>query len=418
MGASLKRQRFCAGIVAVLLAGCASPPPAPPQPFLVEESAHQQIRTAARAISVHVAPALQSYARHWQGRRLVVGNFVNASTAEITASGQELHTLLLLYLRNELPELEIGALSPNDALTDAIVIQGFTRYEPHKGKEDGASWFRVTLGATDVKDERKVGEAAVLINARHFDPSPSRFFRDAPMYLTGTRHRARMAGFSGKKGQLRALLQNDAALNDAIADYEKGEYRNAEEKFTRLIKLDPESDLSAYSGVYQSLSKQGRQEEAEQAFAKLIERGIAEGNLSVRFLFAVRSTSFRDDSDFSAQYTMWVRQIARQIAHSGQCVEIGGHTSKTGKAEFNERLSLQRAQEVMHKLLRVEPRLKSRLRAQGKGFRENIIGSGTDDALDAIDRRVDFVLAPCRDEKAAAAPDNVSGDGRRMALNG
>jgi len=32
----------------------------------------------------------------------------------------------------------------------------------------------------------------------------------------------------------------------------------------------------------------------------------------------------------------------------------------------------------------------------GKGFRENIVGLGTDDARDAIDRRVEFIVVDCQ----------------------
>jgi hypothetical protein len=39
--------------------------------------------------------------------------------------------------------------------------------------------------------------------------------------------------------------------------------------------------------------------------------------------------------------------------------------------------------------------LNSRLRASGVGYRENIIGTGTDDERDAIDRRVVFKVAAC-----------------------
>jgi hypothetical protein len=34
-------------------------------------------------------------------------------------------------------------------------------------------------------------------------------------------------------------------------------------------------------------------------------------------------------------------------------------------------------------------------RAIGKGFEENLVGSGTDDLRDAIDRRVEFVVIDC-----------------------
>ena len=40
--------------------------------------------------------------------------------------------------------------------------------------------------------------------------------------------------------------------------------------------------------------------------------------------------------------------------------------------------------------------LSRRLRASGMGFRGNIVGTGADDATDAIDRRVEFKVEACR----------------------
>ena len=34
--------------------------------------------------------------------------------------------------------------------------------------------------------------------------------------------------------------------------------------------------------------------------------------------------------------------------------------------------------------------------AQGMGFRQNIVGSGTDNGFDVLDRRVEFKIVPCR----------------------
>ena len=93
-------------------------------------------------------------------------------------------------------------------------------------------------------------------------------------------------------------------------------------------------------------------------------------------------------------YPMWLRRIAQAAESSGSCLNIIGHTSRSGSAELNDRLSLQRAERVAE-LLEAEADLRGQLRATGRGFSENIIGTGTDDASDAIDRRVEFSVVPC-----------------------
>jgi outer membrane protein OmpA-like peptidoglycan-associated protein len=163
-----------------------------------------------------------------------------------------------------------------------------------------------------------------------------------------------------------------------------------------MVERDNTSSLVVFSGLYQSLFKQQKMSEAETAFGALIRRAIADNNISVKFLFRVRSQEFRDDGDLAIQYPIWLRQIAKQMYASGKCLEINGHASKSGSPEFNDRLSLQRALWIKTKLIEAEPRLSKRLSANGKGFKENVIGSGTDSALDAIDRRVDFSIVACR----------------------
>ena len=47
------------------------------------------------------------------------------------------------------------------------------------------------------------------------------------------------------------------------------------------------------------------------------------------------------------------------------------------------------------RLVREVPDLAARTQALGMGFRDNIIGSGSDDAVDVLDRRVEFRIQAC-----------------------
>jgi outer membrane protein OmpA-like peptidoglycan-associated protein len=76
-------------------------------------------------------------------------------------------------------------------------------------------------------------------------------------------------------------------------------------------------------------------------------------------------------------------------------MQIIGHTSRTGSEAVNDALSLQRANAILQRLAADAPVLGSRAKTSGKGFRENLIGSGTDNAVDALDRRVEFKIEPC-----------------------
>jgi outer membrane protein OmpA-like peptidoglycan-associated protein len=92
---------------------------------------------------------------------------------------------------------------------------------------------------------------------------------------------------------------------------------------------------------------------------------------------------------------MWLRLVAREVAASGTCLTIVGHTSKTGNEQYNDRLSLQRAVAVQKRLESQAPETTGRLQSVGMGFRENLVGSGSDDLRDALDRRVEFKVRNC-----------------------
>ena len=73
-----------------------------------------------------------------------------------------------------------------------------------------------------------------------------------------------------------------------------------------------------------------------------------------------------------------------------------GHTSRTGSEAANARLSQARAKLVRDALVQNERRLANRLEVDGVGWRDNIIGSGTDDSRDSLDRRVEFKVKGCK----------------------
>jgi outer membrane protein OmpA-like peptidoglycan-associated protein len=72
-----------------------------------------------------------------------------------------------------------------------------------------------------------------------------------------------------------------------------------------------------------------------------------------------------------------------------------GHTSPTGLAALNERLSLRRAEYIRDQLGRRDKALSQRMIARGAGSSETIVGTGRDDASDALDRRVELLVVAC-----------------------
>jgi len=134
---------------------------------------------------------------------------------------------------------------------------------------------------------------------------------------------------------------------------------------------------------------------AEEAFGKIAALGLATNNLEVKLLFRPGTTEFVADPAVSAMYPRWLRQIGRAARASNVCLNIVGHTSHSGSEAANDRLSLNRATTVRTLLERETPGIERLSRFSGVGFRQNLVGSGTDDASDAIDRRVVFEVVGC-----------------------
>jgi outer membrane protein OmpA-like peptidoglycan-associated protein len=87
--------------------------------------------------------------------------------------------------------------------------------------------------------------------------------------------------------------------------------------------------------------------------------------------------------------------VASLVGARASCLRIVGHTSRTGDAAANEVLSQKRAAVIKSSLERQNRKLALRIVAAGVGSRETIIGLGTDDLRDALDRRVEFRTADC-----------------------
>jgi outer membrane protein OmpA-like peptidoglycan-associated protein len=153
--------------------------------------------------------------------------------------------------------------------------------------------------------------------------------------------------------------------------------------------------LRVLNGLYLANLKLNRAQAAAAAFGDVIDFGLQRERLAAKFLFRPGSTQFFPDRRVSGQYAIWVQQIAARTARANRCLEIVGHTSPTGPAALNDQLSKLRAEEIRKRLQGEAPGLDGRLAARGAGSRETIVGTGRDDASDALDRRVEFNVIGC-----------------------
>ena len=259
----------------------------------------------------------------------------------------------------------------------------------------------LTLVLEDRQEHRIVARWQGAVRVDTADLFPGRYANDSPVIFTLPKAVSDAALF-GRPDSM-PLPEQDyatraqlALLDDARGAYDSGDYELALQLFKNAA-AQPSSALAmrAYNGQYLSYRALGREALANVAFKRVIEEGLKTRTLAIKLLFMPGQTSFWADPAVSGSYGFWIEELSAQAAASAQCLEVAGHTSHTGTEAFNLGLSLARSKVVAGMLQADQPGLAHRLSAVGMGWSQNIVGSGTDDARDAIDRRVEFKVSDC-----------------------
>lgn len=380
-------------LAGMMLAACVSNPPAPPSRAPMEFS--EAIKKLSSDLAAQVRQG-QSLMRRMGKTVFVVDPFIDANTAEVNETSREIEQILVGELKAAFPEYEVEAMTAKNVATANYVINGTIRVDRSAAENP----YRVASSVVDLKTGVVVANSEVWLSNKQLKHTPVASYRDSPMYLKDKRVGGYIATSLTRAGEPADIeyfesLPTSAVITEADKAFDDGDLKAAL-VLLQLAESRPDGKvMKTYSALYQAYRKQGMAKEAEGAFEKLVDLGLQNLNISTRFLFAVNSTDFVSDADLRGQYALWIRQIARRASAAGTCLQIVGHSSKTGTERYNENLSLQRAQAVQKALQKDFPQVTQKTRAIGRGFRDNVIGSGTDDLQDAIDRRVEFKVVEC-----------------------
>jgi hypothetical protein len=263
-----------------------------------------------------------------------------------------------------------------------------------------ADRYSASVALTDRNSGLVVAQSVTRFREAGLDRAPTEFYRDSPSLVRDRSVEAYVKTSTTPAGQLAdplyvQQLPTAAVLAAALEAYNKGEWEAALALYTAAGSRPDGHQLRTLNGIYLGSIRLGRLAAAEEAFGRIAAYGLETNNLAVKLLFRPGTTEFWPGQELGRMYPMWLRQIARAAHAAKRCVNVVGHTSRTGPEAFNDTLSLNRAESVRRVMEAEVPALARQLRATGVGFRENIIGSGTDDASDAVDRRVEFRVVPC-----------------------
>ncbi len=346
--------------------------------------------------------------------RLVVDPLIDRATGAETAATRAMERRIDTLVRERHPRFDLRPFTAASLDEKPLVLLGSIAPVAEAGSRANPSGpgrpaaYRIWAVLADLGTGRVVAHEEAWVRTDEVNPTPVAFFRDSPVWTPDgaaaayLRTCALWPGDAIDPAYLRAV-RVQALVSDGIRAYEAGRHREALAFYGEARGLAPaDQQLRIRNGLYLANQALGRGREAEEAFGSVVDYGLERGRLAVKFVFSPGSTAFWPDRVISGPYPMWLRQIAARTEAREACLEIEGHSSPTGPASVNERLSLARAERVRGRLVAQRPGLRERLEAEGVGAREPVVGTGADDASDVLDRRVEFEPRSCPAQVAGA----------------
>jgi outer membrane protein OmpA-like peptidoglycan-associated protein len=382
---------------AALIAGCAAPQASSSNTELPFEEAVAQATDGLVAQTQKLPAFLAKVEAKIAKRGVVLDPMLDGSSGQQTQATQLLERRVTERMGSKFDSIEILPFqSANLGKAQYLLTGTMTRVQAGKSKGP----LQINLALTELKSGNVVAQASALARDEGLNHTPLPYYQDSPVLVKDQVIDGYVKTSATPPGQRADAYYIErvavaTVINEATALYNAEKYQEALAQYRAAGGAPGGEQLRVLNGIYLANTKLGRTAEAELAFGKVVAYGISYNQLGVKFLFNPGSTVFWSDPKVSGPYAMWLRQIAKEGTAAKACMNIVGHTSRTGSEQTNDALSVQRASYIRQRLSAEAAPLGERSKPSGMGFRENIVGSGTDNSVDALDRRVEFKIVPC-----------------------
>ncbi len=326
-----------------------------------------------------------------QLKKIVIDPFINVESGYPVKINTRIKEIISAEIKKRFHVT--GEMEPDNLEISEYVLNGMISIE-----EKQANIYKINAAVFEKASGKVLASSSIRIS--RFDTTPMDIYKDSPVYLKGkgyNRHRE-----SVKKGPGEAVdkeYQNKLTIKSMLVKgdllYEQREFKKSLSYYNQAAGSQAEQPMEVLNGQYTNLAKQGQWDSAEEIYGRLAKISVNETNeITSKITFNPNSTKPVESK--MAQYNIYMKQIANLISSSPECtVQIIGHCSKTGNSAYNEKLSLQRAMWIQKKMASYVPGVMNKSKTIGRGFRENIVGTGRDDVTDEIDRRVEFKFSHC-----------------------
>ncbi|MDE2397170.1 MAG: OmpA family protein [Burkholderiales bacterium] len=336
-------------------------------------------------------------------RALVIDPLIDANTGAQTVSTVSMGEQLSAIVRERHKAWTVEPLTRKSLDQQPLLMIGtLTPVNVAPAVDTPPDAFRVWLTLIDLRTGRVVAKQLDRSTVDSVDPSPLKFYSDSPTWakdatVLGYINSCQVNTRTGDPADPDYLKRLPAAavVNEATMAYDDGKIAKARDLYRQARAIADPGDLRVLNGLYLTNWQLGQREAAKQEFDRLVDSGLELRQLPLKLLFKPATTAFEQIGDLPEQYRVWISSLANQAGKASVCVKIVGHTTRTGDAHKNVILSRRRAETVQKMLTRDNRALGARLSATGVGSREALVGLGTDDLRDALDRRVEFRVVDC-----------------------
>ena len=336
-------------------------------------------------------------------RELVIDPLIDANTGQQTVTSVSTGIQLARLVAERFPMWKVQPLT-RKVLSNAplLLIGTLTPVDLNDAGSGAPDAYRIWLTLADLRTGRIVAKRLDRATPTSVNAEPTRYFRDSPTwhkdrtvraYINSCQIDARIGDPLDPLYLMR--LPAAALLHEAIDAYNDNRLALAHRLYGDAARLAETDDLRVLNGRYLTSWRLGKKREANEAFSRIVANGLAAKRLALKVLFEPGGTTMLEQADLRTQYRLWLREVAKQANAQRNCLRVVGHSSHTGTAAASEELSLRRAAVVRWILAREAPPSTKRFSAEGVGWRENLIGLGTDDLRDALDRRVEIRVIDC-----------------------
>jgi outer membrane protein OmpA-like peptidoglycan-associated protein len=411
------RERTLACVAALLCAACAAPPA--PTPAVPEAAVEAPPAPAAAAPAPAPPPTPVAFAdavsrageqllRDAQAsigsgpRELIIDPLIDASSGQQTASTVAMGQQMTALIKSRVPQWNVRQLSRTSLSGRPLLLIGtLTAINTKNVKDDNADAFRICLVLLDLRTGKLIAKRVDRATATSVNAEPTAFYRDSPTWALDRTAIAYIKSCQGSSpgdtvdpGYL-LRLPAAALINEAQIAFADNKPADAYRLFHEAEPVADPDDLRILNGLYLASWRTGKKKEAADNFGKIVSAGLDTKKLPIKIFFNPGATTMLRSGDLQAQYAVWLREVALQVGARETCMKVVGNTSRTGDAAANDVLSQKRAEVIVQALDKQNSKLTPRLAAVGVGSREILIGLGTDDLRDALDRRVEFRTVDC-----------------------